>query len=84
MKKIVGVRFKPVGKIYYFNPAGLDVSENDKVIVETARGIEFAEVVLIKEIAVGEFEKPLKDIVRIATLKDVEANAENRKKEKGL
>lgn len=82
MKKIVGVRFKPVGKIYYFNPAGLDVSENDKVIVETARGIEFAEVVLIKEIADSEFEKPLKDIVRIATPKDVEANAENRKKEK--
>lgn len=82
MKKIVGVRFKPVGKIYYFNPAGLEINENDKVIVETARGIEFAEVVLVKEINDGEFEKPLKDIVRIATSKDEEVNAENRKKEK--
>lgn len=82
MKKIVGVRFKPVGKIYYFNPAGLEINENDKVIVETARGIEFAEVVLVKEINDGEFEKPLKDIVRIATSKDEEVNAANRKKEK--
>ena len=82
MKKIVGVRFKPVGKIYYFNPAGLQINEDDKVIVETARGIEFAEVVLVKEINDGEFEKPLKDIVRIATPKDEEANAENRRKEK--
>lgn len=82
MKKIVGVRFKPAGKIYYFNPAGLEINENDRVIVETARGIEFAEVILVKEIADGEFEKPLKDIVRIATQKDVDTNAENRKKEK--
>lgn len=82
MKKIVGVRFKPVGKIYYFNPAGLEVKENDRVIVETTRGIEFAEVVLVKEIDDGEFEKPLKDIVRIATPKDVDVNSQNRKKEK--
>ena len=82
MKKIVGVRFKPVGKIYYFNPAGLEVNENDKVIVETARGVEFAEVVLVKEIDDSEFEKPLKDIVRIATPKDVDINSGNRKKEK--
>ena len=82
MKKVVGVRFKPVGKIYYFNPADLEINENDKVIVETARGIEFAEVVLVKEISDGEFEKPLKDIVRIATGKDMSINEENRQKEK--
>ncbi len=82
MKKVVGVRFKPVGKIYYFNPAGLEINDNDKVIVETARGIEYAEVVLVKEIEDGEFEKPLKDIVRVATDKDEQINAENRKKEK--
>ena len=39
MTKIVGVRFQPVGKIYYFSPAGLDIKDNDSVIVETSRGI---------------------------------------------
>ena len=39
MKKVVGVRFKPVGKVYYFDPENLDINQNDSVIVETARGI---------------------------------------------
>lgn len=82
MKKVVGVRFKPAGKIYYFNPAELDIKEDDRVIVETTRGIEYAVVALIKEIGDDDFDKPLKDIVRIATKQDEEQNTENHKKEK--
>lgn len=82
MKKIVGVRFKTIGKIYYFDPENLQVKEAQNVIVETVRGVEFATIVLIKEIDDNEFTKPLKPIIRIATEKDKRQNEENRKKEK--
>ena len=61
MITIVGVRFKPVGKIYYFNPADIDIHTADKVIVETIRGIEMGTVVIgPKEISEDEISKPLK------------------------
>ena len=82
MKKVVGVRFKPVGKIYYFDPENLDLNHNDSVIVETARGIEFATVVLIKEIEDDEFDKPLKPIIRIAGPEDEKLHSASREKEK--
>ena len=82
MKKIAGVRFKPVGKIYYFNPEKLDIKQNDEVIVETARGIEYASVVLIKDIPDDEFDKPLKPIIRVATNEDKDRNAKNKANEK--
>ena len=82
MKKIVGVRFKPVGKIYYFDPENLNLKQDDCVIVETARGIEFATVSLVKEIGDDEFDKPLKPIIRIATPEDKKQNSNNRDKEK--
>ncbi len=83
MTKIVGVRFKPVGKIYHFNPAGLDINVGDKVVVETARGIEMGEVVVgTKEIPEEELAKPLKDVIRIATADDFKIVEENKVKEK--
>ncbi|MBP3360137.1 MAG: stage 0 sporulation family protein [Clostridia bacterium] len=82
MKKIVGVRFKPVGKIYYFDPVGFDIKAGDAVIVETARGVEFAEVVLVKEIEEKSFDKPLKTVIRIATPEDRAKSENNRKREK--
>ena len=82
MKKIVGVRFKPVGKIYYFDPEKLDIHSNDDVIVETARGIEYANVVLVKEIEDGEFDKPLKPVIRVATQEDKQRNQKNKESEK--
>jgi cell fate regulator YaaT (PSP1 superfamily) len=78
MIDIVGVRFKKAGKIYYFNPCGLNIEKKKNVIVETARGIEFGNVVisnrLIKD---DEITQPLKDVIRIATEKDIEKHKNN-------
>ena len=68
MIKIIGVRFKSVGKIYYFDPSGLDIKMGDNVIVETARGVECGEVALVdREIDETRFSNPLKKVIRIAT-----------------
>ncbi len=81
--KIVGVRFKPVGKIYYFNPVDFDIKKNDYVVVETARGIELGKVVVgAKEIPPEQLNKPLKDVIRIATDADIELSKTNKAKEK--
>lgn len=83
MAQIVGVRFKPVGKIYHFNPAGLKIQKDDFVIVETSRGMELGKVVVAeKEISPEHINKPLKDVVRIATADDLKIAEENKKKEK--
>ena len=83
MEKVIGVRFKPVGKIYYFSPVNLKIKKGDKVIVETSRGIEYGEVVLApKEIDSSEVIKPLKDVIRLATEADTAHHEENKKKEK--
>lgn len=83
MTKIVGVRFKPVGKIYHFNPAGFDIKKNDFVIVETARGIELGRVVVEeKEISDDQITKPLKNVIRIATAADLKTAEQNKIKEK--
>lgn len=83
MTKIVGVRFKPAGKIYHFNPAGHDIKKGDHVIVETARGIEMGEVCVgIKEISPESLTKPLKDVIRVATEEDIKRVSENKEKEK--
>ena len=83
MTKIVGVRFKAAGKIYHFNPAGHDIKKGDNVIVETARGIEMGEVCVgIKEISPESLNKPLKDVIRLATKEDIDRVAENKIKEK--
>ena len=80
---VIGVRFRNVGKIYYFDPTGFDINVGDKVIVETARGIEIGTVLLgAREVGVESIVSPLKGIERLATEEDVEHAAENRDKEK--
>ncbi len=83
MVDVVGVRFKSVGKIYYFDPAGLKIKKGDNVIVETARGIEFGNVVLgKKEVKDEDIVSPLKKVIRIATKDDEKAMEKNKEKEK--
>ncbi len=83
MAKIIGVKFKDVGKVYYFSPNGLELNVGDKVIVETARGVECGEVALgLKEISDEELNSPLKGVMRKATAKDLDIVEQNKKKEK--
>ncbi|KPU27507.1 stage 0 sporulation protein [Caloranaerobacter sp. TR13] len=82
MVTVVGVRFKKAGKIYYFDPVGLEINKNDYVIVETVRGIEFGQVVVgPKEVSEEEIVSPLKPVIRIATEEDIEKHYENKEKE---
>ena len=82
MIKVIGVRFKKAGKIYYFSPADFDIKRGQYVIVETARGIEFGECVVgIKEISEEEIVSPLKSVIRIADEKDIQKHRENKSKE---
>ena len=53
MAKVVGVRFRNVGKIYYFNPKNYKMKPGDHVIVETARGVEYGKVVLVRKLRIG-------------------------------
>ncbi len=83
METIVGIRFKQAGKIYYFNPGELDLTIKDNVIVETARGLEFGQVVIgPREVGEDELVQPLKDVIRKATPEDEAVNDENKEKEK--
>lgn len=82
MIKVIGVRFKKAGKIYYFSPADFDIKRGQYVIVETARGIEFGECVIgIKEISEEEIVSPLKNVIRIADEKDIQKHRDNKAKE---
>lgn len=83
MFKVVGIRFKSVGKIYYFDPDGIELAKGDSAIVETARGVEFGEVVLAnKEVTEDEIVSPLKKVLRKATQDDFKVMEENKEKEK--
>ena len=83
MTTIIGVKFRNVSKIYYFNPGDFDVHYNDHVIVETVRGIEYGTVVLSPmQLEDEKVPQPLKDMIRMATPEDNEREAENRRKEK--
>lgn len=82
MAEVVGVRFKEVGKVYYFDPLKNQLNRGDMVIVETARGLECGEVATPnKTVEDSELQHPLKPIVRIATEKDLNKLAENKLKE---
>ena len=71
MPKIVGVRFKDIGKIYYFSPNDIDFEEGDGVIVETVRGVEYGFVALPpREVSEEDVVSPLKPVVRKATEAD--------------
>lgn len=83
MIEVIGVRFKDVGKIYYFDPNGETISQGAHVIVETARGIECGEVAVSnKQVEDEEIVKPLKKVVRVASEEDVKTTLENAKKAK--
>lgn len=83
MIKVVGVRFKKAGKIYYFNPVDMNIQKDTYVVVETARGVEFGECVIgIKEISEEDIVAPLKSVLRIATEEDINKHFNNKDKEK--
>ena len=82
MAEIVGIRFKEIGKVYYFDPDGSTFRKGDHAIVETVRGIECGEVAIEnKEVNEDEIVKPLKKILRPASEADVKVYNENKKKE---
>ena len=83
MLKIIGVRFKSVGKVYYFDPKNYKLAIGDKVIVETARGVECGEVAMVdREIDESTFSSPIKPIIRAATEEDLRRIENNKQKEK--
>lgn len=82
MPEIIGVRFKDVGKIYYFDPNGQSIRKGDRVIVETARGVECGEVTMTNRTLSEPPAQPLKPIIRIATPDDLKRAEENRQKER--
>lgn len=82
MYTVIGVSFKKAGKIYYFDPDGIEVSEGDHVIVETARGVEIGEVVIgEKEVTEDDIVSPLKKVIRKSTMKDKARDERNRELE---
>ena len=83
MRKIIGIRFRTAGKVYYFDPLDFDIKKGDHVIVETARGIEYGTVVGdIKELEEEKINQPLKPVIRIAKERDDRQQADNKIKEK--
>ena len=83
MTKVIGVRFRTAGKIYFFAPGKLDIKRGDHVIVETARGIEYGRVVSgPREVNDDEVVQPLKSVIRIATEQDKKTVEKNHQKEK--
>ena len=83
MIKVIGVRFRRAGKVYYFDPAGMEIKTGDHVIVETARGIEFGHVVLgVREVDEKKVIQPLKSVIRMANKNDEDIEAKNKEKEK--
>ena len=83
MIKVIGVRFRNAGKIYYFAPDKYDIQAGQHVIVETARGIEYGHVVLgCREVEESKVIQPLKSVIRMATKEDEAVESSNKKKEK--
>ena len=83
MTKVIGVRFRNAGKVYYFAPGDLEITQGDHVIVETARGVEYGYVVLgVKEVEEDKIIQPLKPVMRVATPEDDEKAEKNREKER--
>ena len=82
MAEIVGIRFKRAGKVYYFDPAGIDLEANDYVIVKTSRGLELGQVIISpKQVLASEVTMPLKPILRKAEAEDVKRAQEFESKE---
>ncbi len=82
MAEVIGVRFKQVGKVYYFDPAGVQVQKEDSVIVETARGVECGEVAMEnRQVSDESIVKPLKKVIRKATKEDLAQVRKNQEKQ---
>lgn len=82
MVNVIGVRFRRAGKIYFFDPAGFSIEQGDNVIVETARGIEYGNVVLgPRDVEESQVVQPLKQVMRTATPEDDEIEHKNKEKE---
>ncbi|SFX40421.1 Cell fate regulator YaaT, PSP1 superfamily (controls sporulation, competence, biofilm development) [Thermoactinomyces sp. DSM 45891] len=78
MFKIIGVRFRQAGKIYFFDPGALQIQQGDAVVVETVRGIEYGQVVVgVRYVSKDEVVLPLKQVIRIATSDDTRQMMEN-------
>ena len=83
MIKVIGVRFRTAGKVYFFDPLHFEIKRGDHVIVETARGIEYGTVVSgVHEVEDDKVIQPLKPVIRVATQRDVEQEAANKIKER--
>lgn len=83
MRKIIGVRFRTAGKVYYFDPLQFEIKKGDHVIVETARGIEYGTAVGdIRQLEEEKINQPLKPVIRLATERDDKQQADNKVKEK--
>jgi len=83
MTKVIGVRFRTAGKVYFFDPLKFDIKKGDHVIVETARGVEYGTVVGdVREVEDESVIQPLKPVLRVATAKDDEQEKTNKAKEK--
>ncbi|MDD6035942.1 MAG: stage 0 sporulation family protein [Lachnospiraceae bacterium] len=81
--KVVGVRFRKAGKVYYFDPLEFDIKQGSNVIVETARGVEFGYVVMgIRDLPEEKITQPLKPVLRPATEEDVKVQESNAEREK--
>ena len=87
MTRVIGVRFRPAGKIYFFAPGKYNIHTGDKVIVETARGVEFGTVVTgQRDVEDDKITQPLKPVIRIATQDDIrkERKEQGKRKRKHL
>ncbi len=81
MQKVIGIRFKPAGKIYYFDPTNLQLEKGDQAVVETVRGMEFGDVVTnVKEVSEEELIAPVKPVIRKATNADRKVYEQNKVK----
>ena len=83
MTKVIGVRFRDAGKVYYFAPGRLEIKSGDHVIVETARGVEYGYVVLgSRDVQDNKVVPPLRTVIRMATREDEKREKANREKER--
>ena len=83
MTKVIGVRFRKAGKVYYFSPGEEDIKTGQHVIVETARGVEYGYVVIgSHDVDDEKVVQPLKPVIRVATEADEETERKNKEKEK--
>src|SRR5699024_5041123 len=83
MIKVIGVRFRKAGKVYFFDPAEYEIKTGENVIVETSRGVEYGLVVLgPRDVEEDKIIPPLKPVIRVATSQDDHLNKQNKEKEK--